>query len=77
MQFERNDMISADGTFRVRRDVVEISYQGMMRRRFRIEFFGDEEIEAIKKLEDALTGEVKQPWNMPQLPHGNALANED
>ena len=55
IQYERNDVDFARGTFRVRGDVVEI-HPAYEEHGVRIEFFGDE-IERITEI-DPLTGEV-------------------
>jgi excinuclease ABC subunit B len=56
IQYERNDINFARGTFRVRGDVVEVFPAGSSGRAMRIEFFGDE-IERIAEM-DSLTGEI-------------------
>ena len=50
IQYERNDIEFARGTFRVRGDVVEIIPAGMNEHGLRIEFFGDE-IDRISQIE--------------------------
>lgn len=50
IQYERNDMEFARGTFRVRGDVVEIIPAGEHEHALRIEFFGDE-IDRISEIE--------------------------
>ena len=54
IQYNRNDIEFARGTFRVRGDVVEIIPAGMHEKALRIEFFGDE-IDRISEI-DATTG---------------------
>lgn len=56
MQYDRNDMEFARGTFRVRGDVVEIFPIASEQSAIRVEFFGDE-IERITEI-DVLTGEI-------------------
>ena len=56
IQYDRNDMDFARGTFRVRGDVVEIYPIGGERHAMRIEFFGDE-LDRIREI-DTLTGAV-------------------
>ena len=56
IQFERNDLDFARGTFRVRGDVVEIIPAGSYDHAIRVEFFGDE-IERISEVE-VTTGHV-------------------
>ncbi len=56
IQYERNDIEFARGSFRVRGDVVEIIPAGMNEHALRIEFFGDE-IDRISEI-DATTGHV-------------------
>lgn len=55
IQYQRNDIDFARGTFRVRGDVVDVFPAGMDTA-YRIEFFGDE-IDRITRL-DSLTGEI-------------------
>lgn len=55
IQYQRNDIDFARGTFRVRGDVVDVFPAGMDTA-YRIEFFGDE-IDRITRL-DPLTGEI-------------------
>ncbi|TLG77112.1 excinuclease ABC subunit UvrB [Culicoidibacter larvae] len=62
IQYKRNDMDFARGTFRVRGDVLEIIPIWESESAVRVEFFGDE-IERITEV-DILTGEVKL-----SLPH--------
>ena len=57
MQYVRNDMDFARGTFRVRGDTLEIIPANVSEYAFRIEFFGDE-IDRITQT-DILTGQVK------------------
>ena len=57
IQYERNDMDFARGTFRVRGDTIEILPALTSQNAIRIEFFGDE-IDRVSQI-DALTGEVK------------------
>ena len=57
IQYERNDIEFARGTFRVRGDVVEIIPAGMNEHGLRIEFFGDE-IDRISEIE-ATSGHVR------------------
>ena len=56
VQYERNDVEFARGTFRVRGDVVEIIPAGEYEHALRIEFFGDE-IDRISEIE-AVSGHV-------------------
>ncbi len=56
LQYERNDMDFARGTFRVRGDVVEVFPVYEEERALRIEWFGDE-LEAIREI-DPLRGKV-------------------
>ena len=56
IQYTRNDMDFARGTFRVRGDTIEIIPASMSEKAIRIEFFGDE-IDRIAEI-DALTGTV-------------------
>ncbi|SHE95331.1 Excinuclease ABC subunit B [Seinonella peptonophila] len=56
IQYQRNDMNFARGTFRVRGDVLEIFPVSRSEQAVRVEFFGDE-IERIREI-DVLTGEV-------------------
>ncbi len=56
IQYERNDVEFARGTFRVRGDVVEIIPAGSNEKALRIEFFGDE-IDRISEIE-AVSGIV-------------------
>ncbi len=56
IQYERNDVEFARGSFRVRGDVVEIIPAGMNEKALRIEFFGDE-IDRISEIE-AVSGHV-------------------
>lgn len=56
IQYERNDIDFARGTFRVRGDVVEVFPPNEMNKAYRVEFFGDE-IERITLVEP-LTGEI-------------------
>ncbi len=56
IQYTRNDMDFARGTFRVRGDTLEIIPASMSEKAIRIEFFGDE-IDRIAEI-DALTGAV-------------------
>ncbi|MGN1317692.1 MAG: excinuclease ABC subunit UvrB [Lachnospirales bacterium] len=56
IQYDRNDIDFARGTFRVRGDVVEVYPAGSTDTAVRIEFFGDE-IDRISEI-DVLTGEV-------------------
>ncbi len=56
VQYERNDVEFARGSFRVRGDVVEIIPAGMNEKALRIEFFGDE-IDRISEIE-AVSGHV-------------------
>lgn len=56
IQFDRNDIDSQRGRFRVRGDVVEIFPASREEKAIRVEFFGDE-IDRIREV-DALTGEV-------------------
>ena len=56
IQYNRNDIEFARGTFRVRGDVVEIYPIGGERNAIRIEFFGDE-IDRIREI-DTVTGAV-------------------
>ncbi len=61
LQYKRNDMMLARGTFRVRGDTVELFPAHYEDRAWRISLFGDE-IEAIQEV-DPLTGEKH---NLPQ-----------
>lgn len=56
IQYERNDINFARGTFRVRGDVLEIFPAGDDERAIRVEFFGDE-IDRITEI-DYLTGKI-------------------
>ena len=56
IQYERNDISFARGTFRVRGDILEIFPAEASNRAMRVEFFGDE-IERITEI-DSVTGEV-------------------
>ncbi|MCI3923346.1 excinuclease ABC subunit UvrB [Paenibacillus sp. TRM 82003] len=56
IQYQRNDMNFARGTFRVRGDVVEIFPASTHEKAIRVELFGDE-IERITEI-DVLTGEI-------------------
>ena len=56
IQYERNDIAFARGTFRVRGDVVEIFPASTNEKAIRVEFFGDE-IERISEI-DIITGEI-------------------
>ncbi|ODA41110.1 Excinuclease ABC subunit B [Desulfosporosinus sp. BG] len=56
IQYDRNDIAFARGTFRVRGDVVEIYPAASSERVVRVEMFGDE-IEHIYEI-DVLTGEI-------------------
>lgn len=56
IQYERNDIDFARGTFRVRGDVVEVFPPNEMNKAYRVEFFGDE-VERITLVEP-LTGEI-------------------
>lgn len=56
IQYNRNDMDFARGTFRVRGDTVEIIPASMSEKAIRVEFFGDE-IERIAEI-DPLTGAI-------------------
>ena len=56
IQYNRNDIEFARGTFRVRGDVVEIYPIGQERNAIRIEFFGDD-IDRIREI-DTVTGAV-------------------
>ena len=56
IQYNRNDMNFARGTFRVRGDVVEVFPASYTERAIRIDFFGDE-VDRILEI-DTLTGEV-------------------
>ena len=56
IQYERNDIEFARGSFRVRGDVVEIIPAGMNEHGLRIEFFGDE-IDRISEI-DVVSGHV-------------------
>ena len=57
IQYDRNEMDSKRGTFRVRGDVVEILPANEAETAVRVEFFGDE-IDRITRI-DVLTGEIK------------------
>lgn len=57
IQYNRNDMDFARGTFRVRGDVVEIFPVSEEDKAVRVEFFGDE-VDRITEI-DVLTGEIK------------------
>ena len=57
IQYNRNDMDFARGTFRVRGDVVEIFPVSEEDKAIRVEFFGDE-VDRITEI-DVLTGEIK------------------
>ncbi len=57
IQYTRNDMDFARGTFRVRGDVVEIFPANRDETAIRVEFFGDE-IDRITEI-DVLTGEIR------------------
>ena len=56
IQYERNDVEFARGTFRVRGDVIEIIPAGEHEKALRVEYFGDE-IERISEI-DAVSGHV-------------------
>ena len=56
IQYERNDVEFARGTFRVRGDVIEIIPAGEYQKALRVEFFGDE-IDRISEI-DAVSGHV-------------------
>ena len=56
IQYQRNDINFARGTFRVRGDVIEIFPASRGERAIRVELFGDE-IERITEI-DVLTGEI-------------------
>ena len=56
LQYNRNDMNLARGTFRVRGDVLEIMPIAEDKNAYRVEFFGDE-IDRIVEV-DTLTGEI-------------------
>ncbi len=56
IQYERNDVEFARGTFRVRGDVIEIIPAGENQKALRVEFFGDE-IDRISEI-DAVSGHV-------------------
>ena len=56
IQYERNDLEFARGTFRVRGDVIEIIPAGENQKALRVDFFGDE-IERIAEI-DAVSGHV-------------------
>lgn len=56
LQYQRNDIEFATGTFRVRGDVVEVCPASESERSVRIEFFGDE-IEGLSEI-DRLTGKT-------------------
>ncbi len=56
IQYERNDIAFARGTFRVRGEVVEIFPASTNEKAIRVEFFGDE-IERISEI-DIITGEI-------------------
>ena len=56
IQYERNEMDFARGTFRVKGDVVEVIPASARDRALRIEFFGDE-IDRVSEI-DSLTGHV-------------------
>ncbi|MBE5789315.1 MAG: excinuclease ABC subunit UvrB [Clostridiales bacterium] len=56
IQYERNDMEFARGTFRVRGDVIEIIPAGEHEKALRVEYFGDE-IDRISEI-DAVSGHV-------------------
>lgn len=56
IQYDRNDVAFARGTFRVRGDVVEVYPSGSSERVIRVEMFGDE-IEHIYEI-NMLTGEI-------------------
>ena len=60
MQYVRNDMDFARGTFRVRGDTLEIIPANVSEFAYRVEFFGDE-IDRIVET-DILTGEAKKEW---------------
>ena len=60
MQYSRNDMDFARGTFRVRGDTLEIIPANVSDFAYRIEFFGDE-IDRIVET-DVLTGEARCTW---------------
>jgi len=61
IQYERNDMDFARGTFRVRGDVVEIIPAGHKEHALRVEFFGDE-IDRISEI-DVTSGHVLSQLN--------------
>ena len=67
IQYNRNDIDFARGTFRVRGDVVEIYPIGGERSAIRIEFFGDEidRIREIDTVTGAVTGERKHVTIFP------------
>lgn len=61
IQFTRNDIDFARGTFRVRGDVVDIFPANATENMYRVEFFGDE-IDRISEV-NALTGEILSHLN--------------
>ncbi|MBQ9633338.1 MAG: DEAD/DEAH box helicase family protein, partial [Lachnospiraceae bacterium] len=65
MQYSRNDMDFARGTFRVRGDTLEIIPANVSDFAYRIEFFGDE-IDRISEI-DLLTGERKRDLNFVDI----------
>ena len=73
-QYSRNDMDQKRGTFRVRGDVVEVTFGHSDEASLRVEFFGDE-IERIVEVE-TLTGVVKESYQVFVIYPANGYATE-
>ena len=71
-QYTRNDMDQKRGTFRVRGDVVEVTFGHSDETVLRIEMFGDE-IERISEV-DRLTGVVKESYQLYVIYPANGYA---
>jgi excinuclease ABC subunit B len=75
IQYQRNDIDFARGTFRVRGDVVDVFPSGSDKA-YRIDFFGDE-VERITTI-DALTGEIiAEPSTIQIFPSSHYVTPKD
>ncbi len=75
IQYQRNDIDFARGTFRVRGDVVDVFPSGSDKA-YRIDFFGDE-VERITTI-DALTGEIiAEPSTVQIFPSSHYVTPKD
>lgn len=73
-QYTRNDMEQKRGTFRVRGDVIEITFGHNDETILRVEFFGDE-IERISEVE-RLTGVIKESYQVYVIYPANGYATD-